>query len=371
MLSVKDNAESELASPLSQGATTASCVTGDGSKFSASNFILTICDPAAGSNLEKVLVSSRSGDTFTISQRGYGGTSDIAHNTGSIIYQGTIQHLVEELQAQFNVSTGHDHDGTDSKKADWSNLDNKPSTFTPSSHKTTHQTGGSDEISIAGLSGEAADKQKPEISGLTATTDAPDGANDFIPIYDNSAAGNRKIKFDDAAKRKQTMLLTGVGSCPSKTNGAIAQAMIEMPTNKQTLLLPAFPDGATKSVEWDVIVPDSYDGGTVKFKVYWTANSTSANSVKWGLKARAYGDDDALDQAYGTEVTITDANKSTAFDLNISDESEALSIGGTPAGGKLLHFCLSRLGADAADTLTVDAYLIGVLLEFGTNKWSD
>lgn len=33
---------------------------------------------------------------------------------------------LEELSAKFNITTGHDHDGTDSKKIDWSNIENKP-----------------------------------------------------------------------------------------------------------------------------------------------------------------------------------------------------------------------------------------------------
>ena len=45
--------------------------------------------------------------------------------------------------------------------ADWSELTGKPSTFPPSAHKTSHQDGGADEISIAGLSGLLADAQTP------------------------------------------------------------------------------------------------------------------------------------------------------------------------------------------------------------------
>jgi len=38
-------------------------------------------------------------------------------------------------------------------------------TATPTAHKTTHQDGGSDEISVQGLSGTLADPQTPDLHG--------------------------------------------------------------------------------------------------------------------------------------------------------------------------------------------------------------
>jgi len=43
---------------------------------------------------------------------------------------------------------------------DYPDLDEIPSSFTPSAHKTTHQDGGTDEINVAGLSGLLADPQR-------------------------------------------------------------------------------------------------------------------------------------------------------------------------------------------------------------------
>ena len=44
--------------------------------------------------------------------------------------------------------------------SDYPDLDEIPSSFTPSAHKTSHENGGADEIGVAGLSGELADLQK-------------------------------------------------------------------------------------------------------------------------------------------------------------------------------------------------------------------
>lgn len=42
-----------------------------------------------------------------------------------------------EINALFNTTSGHDHNGTNSKKIAWTDIDSKPSTYTPSSHDNT------------------------------------------------------------------------------------------------------------------------------------------------------------------------------------------------------------------------------------------
>lgn len=58
-------------------------------------------------------------------------------------------------------------------------------------HASTHQDGGGDEISVAGLSGELADPQPAKVSGLTALADL--AYDDQGLVYDASAATNRKM----------------------------------------------------------------------------------------------------------------------------------------------------------------------------------
>jgi len=58
------------------------------------------------------------------------------------------------------------------QKSSWSGVSGKPSTFTPAAHASSHQDTGSDEISIAALSGESADEQKStwaKVSGKPST----------------------------------------------------------------------------------------------------------------------------------------------------------------------------------------------------------
>ncbi|GAG77612.1 unnamed protein product, partial [marine sediment metagenome] len=63
-------------------------------------------------------------------------------------------------------------EAADEQKSSWAKVSGKPTTFDPSAHKASHQDGGADKISIAALSGEAADEQKSswaKVSGKPTT----------------------------------------------------------------------------------------------------------------------------------------------------------------------------------------------------------
>jgi len=58
---------------------------------------------------------------------------------------------------------------TADQKSAWAKVSGKPTTFDPSAHKTSHQGGGDDEINVADLSGELADPQKSNFLKLSDT----------------------------------------------------------------------------------------------------------------------------------------------------------------------------------------------------------
>ena len=87
-----------------------------------------------------------------------------------------------------------------------------------------------------------------------------------------------------------------------------------------------------------------------------------------GLKALALSNDDALDTAWGPEVTVTDTWLAQN-DIHISPESAALTIGGTPAEGDIVLFNLAR--KTASDNLTGDARTLEVVVTFTRDSWTD
>lgn len=54
-----------------------------------------------------------------------------------------------------------------------------------------------------------------------------------------------------------------------------------------------------------------------------------------------------------------------------SARSAAVTIAGTPATGDIVHFKITRVTADAGDTMAIDAGLIGVRLYMNTSAGTD
>lgn len=154
----------------------------------------------------------------------------------------------------------------------------------------------------------------------------------------------------------------GAGAMTPRTTNGAAPATVEMATNDNTFDFLDFDTATEEGACFAISLPQAWNAGTVKAKVYWTAASGSGG-VAWGLRATSYADDDALDSAYGTEQVVTDT-LITANDNHITAATAAITIGNTPAVDDLLLFEITREVGNAGDTLGVDARLIGVKLQY-------
>jgi hypothetical protein len=90
----------------------------------------------------------------------------------------------------------------------------------------------------------------------------------------------------------------------------------------------------------------------------------------WAIQGVAITDDDVFDAAFGTAQTVTDAVTATT-DLMQSAFTSAITIAGSPAEGDLVCFQVYRDATNGSDTVTVDASLIGIRLNFTTNAADD
>jgi len=103
----------------------------------------------------------------------------------------------------------------------------------------------------------------------------------------------------------------------------------------------------------------------------WSHAATTTNfTVIWGIQGLALSNDDAADTAFGTAVTVTDVG-GTTNDIYRSDESGAITIGGTPAASDVVVFQVYRDADAGGDTMAIDARLHGVMLFFTTNANTD
>lgn len=195
---------------------------------------------------------------------------------------------------------------------------------------------------------------------------AEQGSNPSTP-----AAGFWRVYFkadglyimgDDGSARlvhpiAQETYVSAANIFPSLTAGCAALAQTETTTNDVNFRSLDFDQTTQEHAEFSLLMPIGWLGGTITFEVNWTASGGSAaQTVKWGLQARAYVDGDDLDQSWGTGVTVTDSLTATNK-MQYTDTSAAITIAGTAASGNWLQ---CRIYRDISDTLAADAKLLGV-----------
>lgn len=171
------------------------------------------------------------------------------------------------------------------------------------------------------------------------------------------------VEADVAAITKQMYLSAGAG-VPKTTGGCSAATQVELGTNKQNFRVLDFDKDTEEHADFAFALPSDYNGGTMTAQFYWMHPATTTNfAVVWGIEGRCYADDAALDQAVGTAVTVTDTGGTTT-DLYISPATGAITWAGSPVAGQLINLTVFRKAADGADTLAVDARLIGIQLNY-------
>lgn len=207
---------------------------------------------------------------------------------------------------------------------------------------------GNDTFLFASFAAEMANKTHNGDFGLVGATD------------------NIKV---NSADPKRGFYVPAVGMYGATTNGA-ASGQIESSTNKINTKVLDF-DGTTEEYAWFALPsPDYWDLSTITVKFHWTAASGTGDVI-WGAAAVALSNDDAIDTALGTAVTVTDT-LITANDVHTTSATSAITVGGTPAKGDYLFVRIYRDADAGGDTLNgVDARLLGVTIKFGIGQYDD
>ena len=167
----------------------------------------------------------------------------------------------------------------------------------------------------------------------------------------------------------RTVVLTAAGGTARTTAGSAVPVQVETATNRINYWTMDFDQTTEENAQWQFVMPDSYDGGTVTARVLWTAAS-STGGVTWGVRGTSYADDDAIEVALGTEVEVDDTLIAAA-DVHISAATAAITLAGGPVGGEYVVIQVARKVGNANDTLAADARLLAVRLEYTINAYSD
>ena len=168
---------------------------------------------------------------------------------------------------------------------------------------------------------------------------------------------------------KETIYVPAAAMYPNSTNGCADLDQTEL-SNGPELKSLDFDKDSDEFAQFTVAFPKSWNEGTITFQVFFTADSTNTGTTAWGLSGVALADNDSCNTAFGTQVVATaKAHSGTANDLDVTAESGAVTIAGSPGVDEQVFFQISR--DVSADDLTADAKLLGVKLFFTTDAAND
>jgi hypothetical protein len=187
------------------------------------------------------------------------------------------------------------------------------------------------------------------------------------------AKGTGSVQSNGSAVKvagKETMWVPAAAMYPNTTNGADGPNQVELTAGQPEVKSLDFAEDADDFAQFSVAMPKSWNEGTLTYQPYWSVTGSDVGTVQWGLQAVAISDDEDIDSAFGTAVlTTAKAASGTADDLMISDESGAMTVGGTPAAGDNVFFQIYR--DVSGDSQTAAARLIGIKIFFTTDAAND
>ena len=203
-------------------------------------------------------------------------------------------------------------------------------------------------------------------SGTITITDGADGNINIAPN------GNGVVQAGGSAVKvagKETIWVPAVAMYPHTTNGCAAIAQVELSNGPEIKTLD-FDKDSDESAQFAVAFPKSWNEGTITFQAFFTADSTNTGTVSWSLAGVAIADNDSINTAFGTGVAPTaKAHSGTANDLDVTAESGAVTIAGSPSTDEEVYFQITRDVSE--DSLTADAKLLGIKLFFTTDAAND
>jgi hypothetical protein len=225
------------------------------------------------------------------------------------------------------------------------------------------------------------------ISTATTNTNWNDTTN-YARVYQITATGGAVTAVQDhragpngahgggagssaSTAGKHAIWIAAGSMSPSASGGCAALATVATTANRPDIQSLDFDATTAEYAQFGIVMPKSWNEGTVTFRAHWTHGSTTTNfGVAWQLQAVAVSDDDTIDAAYGTAVAVTDTGGTTS-DLYTTAESSAITIAGTPAAEDMVFFRVSRDPANGSDTMAVDAKLLGLTVYITTDADTD
>ena len=228
----------------------------------------------------------------------------------------------------------------------------------------TVTTGGTEDLVLSTNSGTN--------SGTITITDAVNGNITIAPNGTGEVQATDQADATAAVKiaGKETMWIPATAFYLPTTNPADA-ASVETTALRPELKVLDFDAGTAQYAQFAIAMPKSWNLGTVTYQVFWSPSTTNTDNCIFGLQGVSCTEGDTADVAFGTAVEVTDAGIGTIEDIQMTAESGAITIAGSPADNDQTFFQLYRDAADGSDTFTGEARVLGIKLFYTTDEAND
>ncbi len=229
---------------------------------------------------------------------------------------------------------------------------------------------GTDVLRI--ISGESGTRA-PRIDATGTSTNInvviePKGAGNVVinsnDLDLNDSTGNIQVNSTDPY---MIISLPAESWTPTTTSPCGGPTQIEAATNDIDYFALEFDASSDENAFKNFRMPDNWDAGPIQFRYVWTnAGGGSAETVVMELAGRSYANDDAIDQAVGTPIEVSDTWIAQG-DIHYSGWSADVTLAGTAAAGEWVHLELMRDVSE--DDLTGDARIIEVQLRYRISQY--
>ena len=169
---------------------------------------------------------------------------------------------------------------------------------------------------------------------------------------------------------KETIWVPASAMQPTTSNGCSALTTVETTSGRPDLVVLDFDKDSDEFAQFSVAFPKSWNEGTVTFQFFWSGLAATTGVVM-KLEGVAVGNNSTIDVAYGTAVSLLDDAQGAVEELNVSAESTAVTIAGSPAVDNLCYFRVGRNVGDSNDDMAGDCRLHGIKLFFTTDAAND
>jgi len=217
-------------------------------------------------------------------------------------------------------------------------------------------------------------KSAPVAGDIVTIQDSVDSGavkrSTLLQLWDGYFAAKATAAIAGANVLYDVMWIPAGAMTPSDTGGAIPEVM-ETGVNDTSHDVLDFTDELSDTfAEFNIAMPEAWDLGTIKAKVYWMPEDGESSENQWvrfTLAGRAFKNGDELDAANGTARNMDDQVLVSDGYVHITAASAAITVAGTPAMGSMVHLKLSRVfdfAGSGGAALVGNARVLGVLIQY-------